>query len=136
MTAEERKEFGEYLRQLREASGLSLRQAGAKIGVSNTYLHQVEKGDRNPPITEKLHAIADAYGVPRSDVMKAAKRGEAAKFEKQQTDSLEHAFQFVVNHRRFAYGNQSNTSEMTPEAKRLIIHMFEDLTGLKILEDD
>lgn len=66
-------EFGGYLFRLREASGLSLREAGAKIGISNTYLHQIEKGTRNPPRHEVLERLADAYGVSRAAVSEAAR---------------------------------------------------------------
>jgi transcriptional regulator with XRE-family HTH domain len=118
--------------RLREASGLSLREAGAKAGLSSTYLHQIEKGDRNPPQTEKLEILADVYGVPREAVLAAAGQG-GERQKRQFYDALDHAFEFVTRHPKFKYGTQISGETLTPAAKRYIIELFEKATKLKVL---
>jgi len=132
MTESQRKEFGAYLARLREASGLSLREAAAKVGMSNTYIFQIEKGERNPPVTEKLYALADVYEVPRETILAAAQRTPDSN-RKQYFEALDNAFQFVTNHPGFVYGNQIPMASLTPAAKRFIVEMFEKSTGLNVL---
>jgi transcriptional regulator with XRE-family HTH domain len=132
MTDNERKEFGAYMARLREASGLSLREVAAKVGMSNTYIFQIEKGERNPPVTEKLYVLADLYGVPRESMLAAAHR-TAESNRKQYFEALDNAFHFVTNHPGFVYGNQIPSASLTPAAKRFIVEMFEKSTGLNVL---
>jgi len=42
--------IGEKLRILRNRYGLTSRELGAELGVSNTYILQIEKGKRRPSI--------------------------------------------------------------------------------------
>lgn len=49
------------LRRLRKASGLSLTQAGIRLGLPSIVLGSYERGDRNPPLG-KVEAILSAYG--------------------------------------------------------------------------
>jgi transcriptional regulator with XRE-family HTH domain len=134
MAEDERKEFGAYMARLREAAGLSLREAGAKAGLSNTYLHQIEKGDRNPPRTEKLEILADVYGVSREAMLAAAGRG-GERQKRQYYDALDNAFEFVTRHPKFKFGTQLSGETLTPAAKRYIIELFEEATGLKVLTE-
>ncbi len=54
--------LGDYLRQQREASRLSLRQLADAAGVSNPYLSQIERGLRRPS-AEVLQSIAGALRI-------------------------------------------------------------------------
>ena len=54
--------LGDYLRQQREASRLSLRQLADAAGVSNPYLSQIERGLRRPS-AEVLHSLAKALRI-------------------------------------------------------------------------
>jgi transcriptional regulator with XRE-family HTH domain len=51
--------LGDYLREQRQASRLSLRQLAEQAGVSNPYLSQIERGLRKPS-AEVLQQIAKA----------------------------------------------------------------------------
>ena len=57
------KDFGAFIRKLREDRRLSLRQVERSAGVSYAYLSQVEKGVRNVPSINFLEKIAKTYGV-------------------------------------------------------------------------
>lgn len=54
------KPFGQLLRDKRVAKGYSLRRFAQEVGVSPTYLSQVEHGKvAKPPTTERLRRIAE-----------------------------------------------------------------------------
>lgn len=50
------------LRELRQHHGLSMRSAGARIGLSDSYISHVETGRLGPPIGEKLERLLKVYG--------------------------------------------------------------------------
>src|ERR671917_398869 len=54
--------LGDYLREQRQASRLSLRQLAEQAGVSNPYLSQIERGLRKPS-AEILQQIAKALRI-------------------------------------------------------------------------
>ena len=54
--------LGDYLREQRTASRLSLRQLADQVGVSNPYLSQIERGLRKPS-AEILQAIAKGLRI-------------------------------------------------------------------------
>jgi transcriptional regulator with XRE-family HTH domain len=54
--------LGDYLRQQRESSRLSLRQLAEQAGVSNPYLSQIERGLRRPS-AEVLQQLAKALRI-------------------------------------------------------------------------
>ena len=54
--------LGDYLREQRQASRLSLRQLAEQAGVSNPYLSQIERGLRKPS-AEVLGQIAKALRI-------------------------------------------------------------------------
>ena len=66
-------EFPEYLRELRNRAGLSLRKAAKAIGVSYVYLSRLETGgSARPPDMDKLFRMAEVYGVDRRRMLNAA----------------------------------------------------------------
>src|SRR3954453_23779013 len=54
--------LGDYLREQRMSSRLSLRQLAEQAGVSNPYLSQIERGLRRPS-TEVLQQLAKALRI-------------------------------------------------------------------------
>ena len=54
--------LGDYLKEQRLASRLSLRQLADQVGVSNPYLSQIERGLRRPS-AEVLQQIAKALRI-------------------------------------------------------------------------
>ena len=133
MNDTEKKEFGEYIKRLREERGLSLREVEKQVGISNSYLYQIERGDRNPPKLEVMQKLATMYEVPFDSLLAAAKLqnpGEEEVFY----DSLENAFQFVRRDRQFKFGTHMNGSNLTPEAKRFVVEVYQEMTGLNLLD--
>lgn len=72
MTELSAKEFGRYLRELRESRGLSTRQVKLQSGVSNAYISLLENGERGIPSPEILEKLARVYRVPYDKLMKLA----------------------------------------------------------------
>jgi PTS system nitrogen regulatory IIA component len=64
--------FGATLRLLRVEAGLSLRELAGRIGVSGTYLSRVEHGHDPAPTPDRLVAIADVLGLPRTVLVELA----------------------------------------------------------------
>jgi transcriptional regulator with XRE-family HTH domain len=50
--------FGEKLRTIREEKGIGLRELAARVGISPSYLSNIETGKFAPPAEDKLRAIA------------------------------------------------------------------------------
>ncbi len=64
--------LGEKLRQFRSLKELSLRDVEEKIGISNAYLSQLERGHAKNPSPRKLELLAKLYNVPYSDLLRSA----------------------------------------------------------------
>lgn len=133
MNEQERSEFGQYIKRLREERGFSLRDVEKQVGISNSYLYQIERGDRNPPKLDIMRKLATMYDIPLDALLAAAKLQEPGE-EKVFYDSLENAFEFVCRDRQFKFGTHMNGKDLTPEAKRFIVEVYQDMTGLNLLD--
>lgn len=56
------KSFGQVLRAKRLEKGFSLRKFAELVGVSPTYLSQVEQGNADPPTAERVKRMAELLG--------------------------------------------------------------------------
>lgn len=56
------KTFGQLLREKRIAKGLSLRKFAHLVGVSPTYLSQVEQDNVDPPTADRVKRMAELLG--------------------------------------------------------------------------
>ena len=57
-----RRELGAELRRLRRHHDLLLRHVAAETGIADTYLSEIERGERLPTLPVLLK-LADVYGV-------------------------------------------------------------------------
>jgi transcriptional regulator with XRE-family HTH domain len=64
LSDEKAPEFGQYLKELRIAKGLTLIELGKLIDLSNPYLSQIENGKRGIPAPDLLEKLAIALDVP------------------------------------------------------------------------
>lgn len=64
--------LSKLLKTIRKVNGASLRAVEEATGISNAYLSQLERGDAQNPSPDKLHALAEFYNVPYTDLMRAA----------------------------------------------------------------
>jgi transcriptional regulator with XRE-family HTH domain len=131
-------DFGEYLRKLREAQKLSLREMAAKTGVSVSYITQIENGRRKAPGPEVLKWLARAYNVPVRDLLKAAGYLDDIKEIRptlSEEEEVERAFNYVISDPRYQSGTRV-TGPITTEVKRFVVEMYEKATGKKLLPGD
>ena len=61
------KQFGQRVRELRLATGLSQEELAFRVGVHRTYLGGIERGERNPAL-KNIAAIAKALDVSLSEL--------------------------------------------------------------------
>jgi len=59
MKDKRQKQFGQVLRERRVEMGYSLRKFAGVVGVSPTYLSQVEQGNADPPTAERVRKMAE-----------------------------------------------------------------------------
>ena len=73
LTPQERGALGQYLWDLRQAAGLTLRQVeDACDSVSNAYLSQMETGRNTKPSPHILNQLAELYGGSFEKMMELA----------------------------------------------------------------
>ena len=65
--------FGEAVRALRAMRGISQQGLAQRCGLDRTYISGIERGARNPSLTNILR-IADALGVSASELFASAER--------------------------------------------------------------
>jgi transcriptional regulator with XRE-family HTH domain len=65
-----RSHFGQAIRELREARGLTLDSLAAAAGMHTTYLSRIERA-HSSPTWDKVTALASALGLPVSAIATA-----------------------------------------------------------------
>lgn len=60
------------LKELRERSGLTLRQVEEATGISNAYLSQLENGKIKHPSAQSLYTLSKLYSTNIEDLLIAA----------------------------------------------------------------
>lgn len=66
------KNLGEYLKALREAKGLTLREVEKLADISNAYLSQIESNKIKKPSPTILHKLSLVYGITYDALMDKA----------------------------------------------------------------
>ncbi|MGG3792522.1 helix-turn-helix transcriptional regulator [Geobacillus thermodenitrificans] len=66
------KQFGSYIRQLREKKGYTVNQLSLYSGVSSAQISRIENGLRGVPKPETIKKLSEALGHPYEDLMQAA----------------------------------------------------------------
>jgi len=59
MARKKDKPFGQALREKRIEKGISLRKFAEQVGISPTYLSQVEQGNVDPPTADRVKRMAE-----------------------------------------------------------------------------
>jgi transcriptional regulator with XRE-family HTH domain len=62
MAKKHHKSFGEALREKRIERGFSLRKFAQLVGISPTYLSQVEQGNNDPPTADRVKRMSELLG--------------------------------------------------------------------------
>ncbi len=75
----ERRTLAELLRGRRLVMKATVREMADRLGTSPMYVSYLERGEQVPMQPTRLQALANAYGLPISDVLDAATTSRAAK---------------------------------------------------------
>ena len=124
-------DFGQYVRELRKRSRLTLKQAEAQGVASNAYLSQLERGRRARPHPDILKRMAEAYKEPLKNLLVAAGYLEPEPDKRPLEERIESAYNRVKDDSRVSHGTRR--LKLGLEEKRFIVEMYEALTGHKIL---
>lgn len=120
----DKKEFGQYLKQIRESRGLTIRQVETYANVSNSYLSLIENGKRDIPHPDILKKLAPLYKVPYEDLMTKAGYINNENINmpeiiiKNDIDELEEEFPEGVKVLRRA------SKKLSPEARKTMIRLM------------
>ena len=110
------KQFGEFLKKLREDRNMTLRDVEQKIHISNAYLSQVESGQRSIPTIRILSKLAECYGCNVAALTNAAE----AELKHEETKSTESP----APDARFICRGYENLSEPNKQAlKKFLQHL-------------
>ena len=122
--------IGPLLRRLR--GDLSLRDVTKRIGVSSSYLSQIERGDRQPG-SNVVRKLADLYNVDADELMKRAGReGHIDPFSDEAME-VERAYEYVLADPVFRVGTRPD-GPITLKTKRFIVEMYERFANKRLLE--
>ena len=64
--------FGEQVRELRRAKGMSQKELAANAYIDFTYLSKIENSRRRPPRERVIKAMAEALQIDFQDLMRMA----------------------------------------------------------------
>ena len=118
--------FGEYLKELREKKGVSLKEVEKAIGASNAYISQLETGTRKKlPEPERLRAIADYYNVTVEELLAKAGYYEQKDVLKESFErKINNAFLHVIHDPQFNAGRNIKPDGIPLDVKRFVVEMF------------
>ena len=122
--------IGPLLRRLR--GDLSLRDVTKRIGVSSSYLSQIERGDRMPG-SNVVRKLAHLYNVDAEELMKRAGREAHIDPFSDEAMEVERAYQYVLADPVFRVGTRPD-GPITLKTKRFIVEMYERFSNKKLLE--
>jgi transcriptional regulator with XRE-family HTH domain len=126
--------LGDFLKELRERKGVSLKKVEDETGISNAYLSQLETGVRQRlPTPDRLKALADYYNVSLQQLLEKAGYFGEGDIEETQEQKIEKAFLHVISDPAFKYGTRLK-GKYDLDGKRFIVEMYETLTKKKILD--
>ena len=124
-------EIGPLLKRLRGKT--SLREVRRLVGISNSYLSEIERGERHPG-TNVLRRLAALYGVDLQHLMRSAGYldNEDGRTNNDPLD-VDRAYRYVLEDPEFRFGTRPR-GPLDLEAKRFIVEMYERLTGKRLLD--
>ena len=126
--------IGQMLKRLR--GDTSLRGVQRLSGISNAYLSQIEKGERDPG-PKLLKRLAALYGVGVHELLRKAgylDRGgeEGEEPEVDETAEVERAYQYVLADPVFRVGTRPR-GPLSIDSKRFIVELYERYSGKRLL---
>ena len=123
--------IGAVLRRLRGER--TLRDVQNETGIANSYLCNVELGYQQPGL-KFLTRVAEYYQVGVAEIIRQAEllRSSALDTEATRIANVERAYQFILDDPKLSACGEPDTP-LSIEAKRVMVRMYELLTGRMLL---
>ena len=130
-TEEESLPIGAVLRRLRGER--TLREVQTETGIANSYLCNVELGYQQPGL-KFLTRVAEYYQVGVAEIIRQAEllRNSVLDTEDTRIADVERAYQFILDDPKLSACPEPETP-LSIEAKRVMVRMYELLTGRMLL---
>ena len=111
---------------------LSLRDVTRRIGISSSYLSQIERSGRKPG-SNMIGKLAALYNVDEQELMKRAGRVDQPDPNGGEAMEIERAYQYVLADPVFRVGTRPD-GPITLKTKRFIVEMYERFANKRLLE--
>ena len=123
--------IGAVLRRLRGER--TLKDVQTETGIANSYLCNVELGYQQPGL-KFLTRVAEYYQVGVAEIIRRAEllRNSALDTEATRMADVERAYQFILDDPKLSACREPETP-LSMEAKRMMVRMYELLTGRMLL---
>lgn len=119
------KEFGSYIRQLRNNKEMTIRQLELYSGVSNSYLSQLENGKRGIPSPDIIKKLSEGLKVSYTEMMIKAGYIDADP-EDMSDDEIDEELQELMNEMQVWYKNEPKDKKLKLRMMRKMLESFEE----------
>ena len=123
--------LGEKVKNLRKKKGMNQKQLAETSDITQATISRIESGKVNQLKSEALKRLAYALGVVMEDLVDL--NPLEVKKEEEEIDRL---LDFVIRDPDFKFGTRLSANEMSIEAKRFIVEMYQKATGRKLLTNE
>ena len=110
------KNFGQILRELRRAKGVSQRDLAQRVGVDFSYISKVENDRLPPPSADTIVKLSEALGVESDELLSLT--GKMPTHVKEMLGTSSAALQFV-RHAHAMRLTDDEWQQLTQQLKRL-----------------
>lgn len=90
--------LGQFIKQLREEKGVSLKEIESKTGLSGSYVNRIENQSRTNPSLDSLSRLTKYFQIPFSSMGEFCDCGNAVEGEVQNLD-------FILLNERYMFAN-------------------------------
>jgi len=123
--------LGEKLKHFRKERRMKQKQLAETSGITQATLSRIESGKVHEVKSETLKRLAQVLGIAMEDLVDF----EISESEKEKGE-IDRVFDFIIRDPNFKYGTRLTTEELTTEAKRFLIELYEKATDRRLLRRD
>ena len=126
------KDFGAYIKALRQGVGLTQAEAALQASLSPPYLSQLERGHRDPPSRAALCRLAETYHVTPQSLWSHAEYGNATAVPLS-PERVEWLFLAASSDPAFSYGQRARREPLTLDQKMWFVELWQKMSGRNLL---
>ena len=126
------KDFGAYIKGLRQGAGLTQAEAAIRANLSPPYLSQLERGQRNPPSRAAICRLAETYHATPQALWSQAEYGNA-KAVPLCPERVEWLFLAAASDPEFSCGQRARREPLTLDQKMWFVELWQGMSGRNLL---